>query len=140
MKIKFSPLQASLHVLTSGMKVQNQRVLIISENLANVGVKASRKGEKPYQRKLISFKTVYNKSIDAEVVEVKKISNDETPFDKVYSPHDPACDKYGFVEESNVKPMIELSDMKEASRAFDACLKAFERTQLMTQNVISLLK
>lgn len=133
-------LNSALKILVSGMRAQDKRTLIISENLANVGVRPSKKGEEPYRRKLISFHTVYDKSAGANVVNVKEISRDKSPFQKFYSPSDPAADKYGYVNESNVSPIIELNDMKEAGRAYDACLKALERIMSMTQSALSLLK
>lgn len=135
-----STLNSALQVLVSAMRSQDKRTLVISENLANIGVKPSKKGEAPYRRKLITFHTVYDKNAKADLISVKKISRDQSPFQKFYSPNDPAADKNGYVEESNVNAIIELSDMKEASRAYDACLKALERTISMTQSALSLLK
>ena len=56
-----STLTRALYVATSGMVVQNKRMLIISENLANAGVKNTVPGVMPYRRRIPSFKTFYDK-------------------------------------------------------------------------------
>ena len=125
-----STLTRALYVATSGMVVQNKRMLIISENLANAGVKNTVAGEMPYRRRIPAFKTYYD----------RKIHHDKTPFPKVYAPDDPAADKDGFVYESNVKSILEMADMREASRGHEGNLKVYERILAMLQNTINLLK
>lgn len=134
-----SPLFQAMQVATSGMQVQNQRILVISQNLANSGTRAEN-GEQPYQRQVISFHTVLDKKTGANLVKVKRIGKDGTPPVKIYSPGDPSADKDGYVYESNVKPMGEIADMREAGRSHEANLRAFEKILLMLQNTISILK
>lgn len=133
-------LTKALYTATSGMVAQNKRILVISENLANAGTRNSAAGLMPYGRRVPSFKTVFDKKTGASIVVVSKIKKDHTPFTKIYAPHDAAADKNGFVYESNVKSMIEMTDMREASRSHEANLKAFERIMFMLQNSINLLK
>lgn len=133
-------LTKALYTATSGMVAQNKRILIISENLANAGTRNAAAGLMPYGRRIPSFKTIFDKKSGASVVVVSKIKKDKTPFTKIYAPHDAAADKSGFVYESNVKSMIEMTDMREASRSHEANLKAFERIMFMLQNSINLLK
>jgi flagellar basal-body rod protein FlgC len=134
-----SPLIKAMYVATSGMQAQNQRVLIISQNLANAGTRAE-KGEMPYQRQVISFHTVLDKKTGANLIEVKDIKKDGAPPVRIYSPGDPAADQSGYVYESNVKPMEEIADMREAGRSHEANLRAFEKILLMMQNTIGILK
>lgn len=134
-----SSLTKAMQVATSGMQVQNQRILVISQNLANAGTRAD-KGEEPYQRQVISFHTVLDKKTGANLVKVKKIGKDGAPPVRVYSPGDPAADKEGYVYESNVKPMAEIADMREAGRSHEANLRAFEKILSMLQNTIGILK
>ncbi len=135
-----STLTRALYVATSGMVVQNKRMLIISENLANAGVKNTVAGEMPYRRRIPAFKTYYDKKMKAELITLGKIHHDKTPFPKVYAPDDPAADKDGFVYESNVKSILEMADMREASRGHEGNLKVYERILAMLQNTINLLK
>lgn len=128
-----------LHVATSGMVVQNKRLLVLSQNIANASSRASEKGMFPYQRKLIQLETFKDKD-GAELVRVKKIRQDKSPFKKVHSPYDPAADETGHVLESNVQPLIEISDMRDAGRSHEAATKAFEKILHMIQNMLGLLK
>ena len=133
-------LTRALYVATSGMVVQNKRMLIISENLANAGVKNTVPGVMPYRRRIPSFKTFYDKKTKAELITLGKIRDDKSPFPMVFAPEDPAADKNGFVYESNVKSVLEMSDMREASRSHEGNLKVYERILAMLQNTINLLK
>jgi flagellar basal-body rod protein FlgC len=135
-----SDLTKGLYIATSGMQAQNKRVLLISQNLANASTRPSSPDQLPYKRKVIAFKTYFDKKTQTELVKVKTIKHDKTPLNKVYSPHDPAADKEGFVLESNVKPMIEMVDLQEAMHSHEANVKAFEKLMNMIQNTIGLLK
>lgn len=140
MNTNFANLTKALYTATSGMIAQNKRILIVSENLANAGTRNAAAGLLPYARRVPTFQTVFDKKIGASVVVISKIKKDKTPFTSIYAPHDSAVDKNGFVYESNVKSMVEMTDMREASRSHEANLKAFERIMLMLQNSINLLK
>jgi flagellar basal-body rod protein FlgC len=135
-----STLARALYVSTSGMVVQNKRMLIISENLANAGVRNPAPGVMPYRRRVPSFSTFYDKKTKSQLVTMGKIHHDKSPFLKVFAPEDPVADKDGFVYESNVKSILEMSDMREASRSHEGNLKAYERILAMLQNTINLLK
>ena len=135
-----STLARALYVSTSGMVVQNKRMLIITENLANAGVRNPAPGVAPYRRRIPSFKVVFDKKTKSELVTMSKIHHDKSPFPKVFSPDDPVADKDGFVYESNVKSILEMADMREASRSHEGNLKAYERILAMLQNTINLLK
>lgn len=136
----FNSLTKALYTATSGMVAQNKRILIISENIANAGTRNTSPNSMPYRRKIPSFKAVLDKKTGTTMVVMNKIKKDQTPFTKIYAPNDSAANEEGFVFESNVKSMVEMTDMREASRGHEANLKAFERILLMLQNSINLLK
>jgi flagellar basal-body rod protein FlgC len=135
-----STLGRALYVSTAGMVVQNKRMLIISENLANAGVRNTAPGKMPYRRRIPAFKTVYDKKTRSELIQMSKIHHDKAPPTKIFAPDDPVADKNGFVYESNVKAIIEMADMRESSRSHEGNLKAYERILSMLQNTINLLK
>ncbi len=135
-----SSLQKVLQVALSGMQVQTQRLLVAAQNLANAGTRAPSPGENPYQRKVISFTSEMDRKKGVEVVKVRKIDRDTTPFPLIYSPGDPGADENGYVKESNVKPPIEMTDAMEAKRGYEASLKAYEKALAMQQDAISLLR
>lgn len=140
MSANFANLTKALYTATSGMIAQNKRILIVSENLANAGTRNAAAGLLPYGRRVPTFKTIFDKKIGTSVVVISKIKKDKTPFTRIHDPNDAAADKNGFVYESNVKSMVEMTDMREASRSHEANLKAFERIMFMLQNSINLLK
>lgn len=135
-----STLSRALYTTISGMIVQNKRMLIISENLANAGVRNTVVGQMPYKRRVPSFQTFFDKKSKAQLVSLGKINKDRTPFPKIFAPEDPAADKDGFIYESNVRAVLEMADMREAVRSHEGCLKAYERILSMLQNTINLLK
>lgn len=140
-KINFSSsLMNALKISTSGMSIQKARMLLISQNLANAGSKSPAPGVTPYQRQQLSVKNYKDKNTGLEFVKVSKIFKDQTPGSMVYSPNDPAADGNGYVMESNVKPLIEITDLRESSSTHQANLKAYEKALSMLQETIGLLK
>jgi len=134
-----SPLTKSLYISTAAIVAQNQRVLVLSQNIANADVKAM-PGQEVYRRQLVSFHNVYDNKIKASLLQVKKIIHVQAEPIKSYSPGDPMADKEGFVRQPNIKSIEEMTDVREASRSHESNLRAFERILLMLQNTVGLLK
>lgn len=128
-----------LHVATSGMIAQNKKLLAISQNIANAGSRSST-NSLPYARKTLKFTSYMDKKLGAELVKVERVKTDKTAFRRVYSPNDPMADKDGYVLETNVNPILEMSDMRDAGRSHEASTKAYEKILQMLQNMIGLLK
>lgn len=135
-----SNLNRALHVSTAGIQAQNKRLLVISQNIANIGSRASEPGGAAYQRKLISFKNVIDSKTGMEIIRPGPVTHDTAPSKMVYSPTDPGANTQGFVAESNVRPMIELTDMREANLTHKANLRAYEKALSMIHETINLLK
>lgn len=140
MKLDNGSLIKGLHVATSGMIAQNKRLLILSQNIANASSRSDADGSDPYRRKMISLESYFDKHTGAEMVRTKRVVQDKSPFREVHSPYDPAADENGNVRESNVQPLIEITDMRDAGRSHEAATKAFEKILQMLQNTIGLLK
>lgn len=138
--MNMSSIQKSLQVLTQGMKVQKERLLVISQNLSNAGNRAVSPDVHPYRRKMISFTSKLDKKTGVENVAVSSISRDPKPFERVYAPGEPGADKDGYVEVSNVNMFTEIADLQEGTRSHEANLKALERIFGMLHETISLLK
>lgn len=133
-------LQKILHVSISGMQAQANRLLVIAQNLANAGSQAPKPGINPYQRKTISFESSFDKKKGIEVVKVKKIGVDAAPFPMVYAPGAPGANDQGYVEESNVKSTVEMTDMLEARRGYEANLNAYKKSLEMQNAALSILR
>ena len=134
------PLKSIAQIAASGMYVQSERLQIVAENVANADSTGSRPGEDPYQRKTISFEQMLDEATGATMVRVSDIGRDRTPFSLRHEPSHPAADKNGFVKVANVSPILEMADMREASRSYEANLNLYEAGRRMRSQMIDLLK
>lgn len=132
-------LKASMKIAASGMQAQTDRMRVISENLANANSTALRPGEEPYRRKVVTFKQEFDKAVQANTVEIGKIKEDKTPFTPKFIPGHPAADANGYVLMPNVDPIIEMNDMREAQRSYEANLGMIETSRTMLRQTIDLL-
>lgn len=133
-------LTQSLQVSASGMKAQSSRMRVVAQNIANADSTGTRPGEAPYRRQTITFKNVLDKSTGAEVVKVASTGQDDSDFKARYDPAHPAANEQGYVLLPNVTTTIELMDMKEAQRSYEANLSAIETTKTMLIQTIQLLR
>lgn len=124
----------------SGLQAEDQRIKVIAQNIANASSTPSGPGQKPYQRQIISFKNEFDKALGAYKVEVGKVRNDPSDFVKKYDPSHPAADAQGYVLTPNVNPLVEMTDMSEANRAYQANLSVIDSTRNMILSTISLLQ
>ncbi len=134
------PLKASLEIAGSGLDAQSTRLRIISENIANSQSTAAVSGGDPYVRKTISFDTELDRGQGVELVRVKTIGNDPNPFRLEQDPGNPAADAQGFVKMPNIDILIELADMREANRTYEANLQVAKQSADLLNQTISLLK
>lgn len=130
----------ALKVSASGLRAQTMRMRVSSENMANADTMGEAAGGDPYRRKTISFKNVLDKTINAKTVAVAQVGVDKTDFEQRYDPGHPAADANGYVKLPNVKSMVELMDIREAQRSYEANLGAIEAAKNMLSRAIDLLR
>ena len=130
----------SIKISAAGMQAQGTRLRVISENLANSDSLAGRPGEQPYRRKLVTFKNVLDRQLQANRVRIDKFLPDRSQFPKKYEPSHPAADAAGYVDLPNVKPLVEMMDMREAQRSYEANLSVIEVSKRMLMRTIDLLR
>lgn len=128
------------NIALSGMKAQTERLRVISENLANVDSTAQTPDGTPYRRKVVSFKSELDKATGANKVKVDKVRNDQSEFQRRLDPKHPAADKDGYVLTPNVNPLIEMMDMREAQRSYEANLAVISSSKQMLSRTVELLK
>jgi flagellar basal-body rod protein FlgC len=133
-------LNDSLFIAAAGMRAQGERLRVISENLANADSVGERQGADPYRRKTVSFKNTLDKELGIQTVQVAKVGVDQSDFRKKYDPGNPAADKNGYVALPNVNTLIELTDMREAERSYEANLKTIEAARTMLQRTVDILR
>ena len=133
-------LMESLMISAAGMRAQGQRLRVVAENLANADSVSEVPGGDPYRRKTISFKNQLDRELGMETVQVGKVGEDPSDFRMKYDPGNPAADAKGYVKLPNVNSLIEMSDMREAQRSYEANLKAIEVARSMLQRTIDLIR
>ena len=130
----------TLRISSAAMKAQGTRLRVIAENIANADSLAQGPGRDPYRRKIVTFKNELDRSIGVRTVAVDKIKTDDSEFDKRFDPNHPAADADGYVLIPNVNTLIEMMDMKEAQRSYEANLNVIKSSKAMLQGTIDILK
>lgn len=134
------PLLSIMRTASSGLQSQSMRLKVISENLANTESTGLTPGADPYRRKLITFEQALDEATGTETVNVNRITRDQKPFRSEYDPGHPAADASGYVKRPNVEMMVEMSDMREASRSYEANLQMIKQAREMSALMVDLLK
>ncbi len=129
-----------MQVSASAMQAESMRLRTIAENIANADTTASTPGGEPFRRKTISFKNVFDKALGVDKVQVDKITTDPSQFEKRYDPNNPVADKDGYVQMPNVNPLVEVMDMRQAQRSYEANLNVIDMSRSMASHTIDLLK
>ncbi len=130
----------SIAIAASGLRAQSGRMQVISENIANADSTAAQAGADPYRRKIATFQSEVDKAIDARVVSLGPVRTDQSDFQVRYEPGHPAADANGNVKYPNVNPLVEMTDMREAQRTYDANINVITATRTMIARTLDLLK
>src|ERR1700750_1764680 len=99
----------SMSMATSGLRAQAGRMRVISKNIANADSTSATAGGDPYRRKIPTFTSALDRSLDAQVVSLGKIKTDTTSTFRIkYEPGNPAADASGNVKYPNVNSLVEM--------------------------------
>jgi flagellar basal-body rod protein FlgC len=134
------PLLSVMRTAASGLHSQSTRLKVVSENLANTQSTGNLPGADPYRRKMVTFEQSLDEVTGASLVKVNRVVRDMDPFEKEYRPGHPAADLAGYVKLPNVNMMVEMADMREASRSYEANLQMIRQAREMTSMMVDLLK
>lgn len=136
---------SAFNINASGMTAQRYRMDIISENVANANTTRTADGT-PYRRKVVAFeekggqtsfsrvlgKAAYSHGYSGQGVKVRGVYEDfETEMNMVYDPSHPDADENGYVTGPNVNIITEMTNMIDASRAYEANSTAFNASKSM---------
>lgn len=133
----FTAITSSAH----GMRAQGERLRVTSENLANANTAAKTPGADPYARKTITFKNELDKNTGVNIVKVDKIAEaGDKDFSLKYMPDHPGANAEGYVKMPNVNTLIEMNDMREAQRSYEANLGMLENARNMANRTIDMLR
>jgi len=130
----------AFYLAGAGMHSQGDRLRVIAENIANADSTGLTPVSDPYRRKTITFKNVLDRELGIEKVTVASYGVDSSPFKMKYDPGHPAADTQGYVKFPNVEPVVEMVDMQEAQRAYQANINVIDVTRNMISQTLGLLK
>jgi flagellar basal-body rod protein FlgC len=132
----FSALQISAY----GMRAQSGRMRLIAENLANAdSVSQSATGE-PYRRKIAAMSSAFDRELNANVVQLIDPIPDQAEFRLQFDPGNPRADAAGYVRLPNVNALVEMMDMRDAQRSYEANIQALEGARSMLVRTVDLLR
>lgn len=142
----------SFNINASGLTAQRYRMDIISENVANANTTRTSDGT-AYRRKVVtfsekdtqtSFSRVLNESTDnysGKGVKVSSVTEDTwTEMNKVYDPSHPDADDDGYVTYPNVNTVTEMTNLIDATRAYEANATAFTASKSMAMKGLEMGK
>ncbi len=130
----------TMAIAATGLKAQSSRMRVISENIANADSVPEAPGADPYRRKIPTFNTELDRSLDARVVSLGRVAKDRSDFRLKYEPGHPSADANGNVKYPNVNSLVEMTDMREAQRSYEANVNVISATRRMIQRTIDILK
>lgn len=133
-------LNDAMHVAAAGMKVQGTRLRVVAQNLANANSTGLAPGDAPYRRQILTFKNTLDRELGIEVVKVARTGVDPSAFPLHYEPGHPAADPDGYIEKPNVNSLLEMADLREAQRSFEANLNTLSMARSMIQRTLDLLR
>ena len=133
------PLSLISKTAASGMRAQGERLRVVSENVANANSTSSKPGGDPYQRKIVNFENSVDPTTGAAIVQLGEVEADTSNFVLRFDPSHPSADENGYIKLPNVNPLIEMSNMREAARSYEANLSMMENARSMRRLLVDLL-
>jgi flagellar basal-body rod protein FlgC len=130
----------SIGIAATGMRAQAARMRIITENIANSDSTATTPGGNPYRRRIVTFRSELDRELDANVVAMGRVATDQSAFQVKHEPSNPVADAKGDVKYPNVNPLIEMTDLRDAQRSYEANINVITATRRMLQRTLDILK
>ena len=134
------PLAQAMATAASGMQAQATRLRVVSENIANSQSTSTVPGGDAYRRKTITFDQAIDRVTGASVVRPARIGTDPSAQPLRFDPSHPAADAQGYVRMPNVSSVIEMADLREASRTYEANLSAMAQARTMLTRTVEILR
>ncbi len=124
-------------ICASGLAAQRVKMDVITSNLANVNTTNTPEGG-PYKRKeaVMSAQNIgtdFDRQLRdvLQTVEVKEIVEDKNSVKLIYDPSHPDADAKGYVAMPNINTVLEMAEMVNVGRSYEACATAFDATKSM---------
>jgi flagellar basal-body rod protein FlgC len=130
----------SMAIASSGLRAQIGRMRVISENIANADSVSQTPGGDPYRRRIVTFSAELDRNLGANVVQIGPVETDNSDFLVKHEPGNPAANAQGDVKYPNVNSLVEMTDLRDAQRSYEANLNVISATKRMLQRTIDILK
>ena len=130
----------TMAIAASGLRAQAGRMRVISENIANADSTPAKPGSDPYRRKLPTFASEFNRELGVQTVQLGRTQTDQSDFRLKYEPGHPAADTNGNVKYPNVNSLVEMTDMREAQRSYEANLNVIETSRSMLMRTLDIIR
>lgn len=135
-----SELFRTLAISSAGMQAQGSRLRVVAENLANASSTAETPEGLPYRRQVVSFRNELDRELGISRVQIGQVTEDPSEFQRRYDPAHPSSDDEGYVLFPNVNSLVEVMDMREAQRAYEANMSVIQQSKTMMMSTIDLLR
>ncbi|MAI89752.1 flagellar basal body rod protein FlgC [Ponticaulis sp.] len=135
-----SDLYSALTAASTGLRAQTVRIRLAAENVANANSTSDTPGGDPYQRRMPVFREMVDRETGTTGVQVVRTAQDQSDFPIEYDPTHPAADENGYVKLPNVQTLIEMADIREAQRTYEANLNIIEGSRAMINRALDLLR
>ena len=130
----------SLYVAAAGLRAQSGRMRIIAENLANADSTSPLANGEPYRRRISTMTSEFDRQLGATVVKLGDPLPDNADFRLQYDPGNPRADAQGYVHLPNVNALVEMMDMRDAQRSYEANLQVMDGARAMLLRTVDLLR
>ena len=130
----------SIMIAASGLRAQSGRMRVIAENIANADSTSRLPGGDPYRRQIPSFKSRFDRELEAKTVELGRVLPDQSDFRTRFDPGHPAANRNGYVKLPNVNSLVEVTDLQQAQRSYQANLNVVTATRTMVTKTLEILK
>lgn len=138
----------ALRVSSSGLTAQRMRMNTISSNIANINTIKTPEGG-PYRRKDVVFESMPEARNFGELVtsrpddSVQRVQVTDVLVDRKapllkYEPNNPHADENGYVAYPNINLMEEMTNMIQATRAYEANVSAIQASKDMALSALEI--
>lgn len=131
-------LSAIARTAGSALKAQGERLRVISENIANADTIGT-PGDNTYRRKVVTFGEIVDRETGAHMVAITSVSKDPAPLRLQYEPSHPLSNEEGYIERPNIEPLVEMANMREAARSYEANLNMIATGREMRRLTLDML-
>ena len=134
-----------LQISGSALKAERLRAEVVTSNMANAETTRTPEGG-PFKRRMVVFATQPvarsqgSTATAAPGVAVRQVLVDNAPAIRRFDPTHPDADAKGYVSYPDINPIMEMTDLMGAVRAYDLNASAVQATKSMIQQSLDILQ